>query len=92
MTDNGILQSTKTAVELGKLDERLKNMEDRLHTAHKRIDGLEAIVREDLKEIRKSLEPLKEWMNRGKGGMAILVAGGGLGGGAIASLIAWWMG
>ena len=91
MTGNAILQSAETAAALARVDERIKNLEGRLSTAHKRIDGLEKVVREDLKGIHDALQPLRDWMNQGKGGMVLLLAGGGIGGGAIGALLTRWL-
>jgi len=85
--ENSRKQSLKTVEALARIDERLNNMESRLKTAHTRIDGIEAVIREDVKEIHKALLPLRDWMNRGKAGVAVLVIADSIIGGLVASIV-----
>ena len=52
-------------------------LEGKASSAHKRVDKLEAGIRDDLKEIKQDLKELSAHMNRGKGWAAatMLLAG-----------------
>jgi len=79
---------------LAALQERVGKIEQSTDAAWKRIERLETLIRDDFKEqradlqaIRKELEPLNAWMNRGKGGIAVLLTSGGMIGGLIVYIL-----
>ncbi len=88
--DGNNSQSVKTAEALGRIDERLRNLEGKINTAHKRIDKLEGMMLGEIKGIRDDLQPLRDWMNRGKGGVAVLVMAGSLLAGLFSTLVTLW--
>ena len=89
--------SAQIIADLARFDERANHLERDMEIAHKRIDKVSVDLRveikglrDEIKGFRKDLEPLRDWMNRGKGGIAVLVLAGSIIGGAIASVAAWW--
>lgn len=90
MDDESRPQSPKSVAAVAALNERIRNLEGRLDSAHKRIDKLEAMIREDFKEIKadlkaisESIQPIRDWMNRGKGWAAATLLLAGMVGGVI---------
>lgn len=61
----------------GSLAERVAVLEQKTGAAHQRIDKVEVVIKEELKEINMSLKDVVAWMNRGKGWAAagLLLAG-----------------
>lgn len=98
MTDDRT-QSVKTAADVARLEQSIANLVERLSTAHSRIDKLERMIREDFKEIREGLhgiadtiQPIRDWMNRGKGWAAAMLLLASIFGAAIVKGMSMLMG
>lgn len=66
-----------TKVLVATLHERLVSLTDKADAAHRRVDKMELIVREDMREIKKELQYISAHINRSKGwaAAALLLAG-----------------
>lgn len=51
--------------------------------AHGRLDKLEVLIRDDLKELKSDLKELNAYMHRSKGWAAAMIFVGGIAGGAV---------
>jgi hypothetical protein len=68
--------------------EKIGALSAKADAAHNRIDKIEVLVRDDLKEIKKELKELAAYMNRGKGWGAALIFFSGFAGAGMTKLIA----
>lgn len=58
--------------------ERLGQLDQKITAAHNRVDKVEGIIREDLKELKTELNKVVAWMNRSLGWAAALLFVGGI--------------
>lgn len=81
-------------VALAALQERLVSINDKATAAHSRVDKLELLYRDDLKEIKQDIKEMSNhlntvsnWMHRGRGIAAALVIIAGLLGSLVGNLV-----
>lgn len=72
---------------VAKFSGEIKGLEATLKSAHKRIDKMEILIREDFKEIKSALESINGFMNRGKGWAAAGLLLAGMVGGFVSKFI-----
>ncbi len=67
--------------------EKIGALDAKVTAAHGRVDKLELMLREDLKEIMSDLKEIHAYMNRGKGWAAALMLLAGTSGAGIIKLL-----
>ncbi len=68
--------------------EKIGALDAKVTAAHNRVDKLEIMLREDLKEILTDLKEIHAYMNKGKGWAAALMLLAGTSGAGIMKLLA----
>lgn len=83
-------------VAIAAIQERLGSLDGKVTSAHSRVDKMESLIREDLKEMKaefkevsNELKDVIAWMNSGKASIKIMLAIGGVAASAIGGLISW---
>jgi len=81
-------------VTIAKIEEKIVSLNDKVEAAHRRVDNMQLLIRDDLNEIKESfkevsseLKDVVAWMNRGKGWAAAAFALASLIGGGLSILI-----
>ena len=71
--------------EGGRMDvsEKIGVLTAKADAAHNRVDKLEVLIRDDLRELKADLKELNAYMHRSKGWAAAMIFAGGIVGGAI---------
>ncbi len=72
-------------IQLAAIRERVGSLDDKIGAAHRRMDGMDQMVREDLKAIYQKLDGLIAHMNHSKGAQAAYIVVAGVLGTVIAS-------
>lgn len=78
--------SEELRLDIARVQERIGSLNDRIVTAHTRIDGLSKEVKDELSDISKDVKTLLANMHEAKGGKAAWVLVGSLGIGLIGAL------
>jgi len=72
--------------------EKLGALDAKVTAAHGRVDRLELLIREDLKDLKTEIHALSAYMNKGKGWSAAMLLLSGSAGALIIKLLAWLKG
>lgn len=65
---------------MDEIREKIGILSAKANAAHNRVDKLELLLRDDLKEIKDDLKDLNAYMHRGKGWAAAMIFFGGIAG------------
>lgn len=71
-----------------RVHEKIGQLAAKADAAHSRLDRLENVMRDDLKEIRDGLDQLNAHMNKGKGWAAAVILFSSFAGAGVVKLIA----
>lgn len=69
------------------INERVAILDMKVSAAHNRVDKLELILRDDLKAIKEDVHKIRDWTNKAKGAIAVLLVLLSLVGGALIKVL-----
>lgn len=78
--------SEELKLDIARVQERIGSLNDRIVTAHTRIDGLTKDLKEELDEISRDVKTLLANMHEARGGKAAWVLVGSLGVGLLGAI------